>query len=130
MSKIRVTRAGDLDERTPQSQGMLRKAAITGRMSNSTKMCASVMEAQPHTESSVHHHGEQDTIIYAAAGHGALRTGPGGRNVIELRAGDFAFIPAGVVHQEMNPGDEVVTWIITRSGPEPVVVNLDGFPED
>jgi uncharacterized RmlC-like cupin family protein len=129
MSKIRVTRSQELDERTTQSAGMVRKAAITGRMSDATKLCASVMVAEPHSASGVHHHGEQETIVYAAAGRSAIRSGPGGRDLQELHPGDFALIPAGVIHQELNLGDDAVTWIVTRSGPEPVVVNLDGFPE-
>jgi len=32
------------------------------------------MTAAPHTSSSVHHHGEQDTIVYAASGHGTIIT--------------------------------------------------------
>jgi uncharacterized RmlC-like cupin family protein len=129
MSEVRITRARDLDENTSQSDGMVRKAAITGTMSGSSRMCASVMLAEPHSASSVHHHGEQDTIVYAAAGRSAIRSGPGGREQVELNAGDFAFIPAGLVHQELNIGDEVVMWVVTRSGPEPVVVNLERFPQ-
>ena len=129
MSGVRITRAAELDASTAQSEGMVRKAAITGRLSNAAKLCASVMVAEPHTQSGVHHHGEQETIVFAAAGHSAIRSGPGGREVAELFPGDFALIPAGVIHQELNLGDEPVTWIVTRSGPEPVVVNLEGFPE-
>ena len=127
MSEIRVTRADELDENTTQSEGMVRKAAITGKISNAARMCASVMIAEPHSASSVHHHGEQETIVYAATGRSAIRSGPGGRGLTELYPGDFALIPAGVIHQELNIGDEAVTWIVTRSGPEPVVVNLEGF---
>ncbi len=129
MSEIRITRRQELDGNTAQSEGMVRKAAITGRLSNATKMCASVMVAEPHSASGVHHHGEQETIVYAASGRSAIRSGPGGRDMQELRPGDFALIPAGVIHQELNLGDNEVTWIVTRSGPEPVVVNVDGFPE-
>ena len=109
---------------------MVRKAAVTGTISGSSRMCASVMQTEPHSASGVHHHGEQETIVYAVAGRSAIRSGPGGRDQVELNAGDFAFIPAGLVHQELNIGDEVVTWVVTRSGPEPVVVNLDGFPDN
>ena len=129
MSEIRVTRWHALNSTTAQSEGMTRKAAITGSMSGSAKLCASVMVAEPHSASGVHHHGEQETIVYAATGRSAIRSGPGGRDLQELHPGDFALIPAGVIHQELNLGDDAVTWIVTRSGPEPMVVNLDGFPE-
>ncbi|KAF8852824.1 hypothetical protein BDZ45DRAFT_729923 [Acephala macrosclerotiorum] len=45
----------------------------------------------------------------------------------ELSPSDFALIPAWTEHQEINDGDEEVTWIITRSGGAPVVVNLEGW---
>lgn len=45
----------------------------------------------------------------------------------DLAPGDFALIPAFAEHQEVNDGDEEVTWIITRSGRTPVVENLDSW---
>ena len=86
------------------------------------------MIAKPHSSSAVHHHGEQDTIVYAAAGHGAVISERGKKRQ-ELDPGDFALIPAWTEHQEVNDGDEEVTWIITRSGGSPVVVNLEGWGE-
>jgi len=84
------------------------------------------MIAHPHTASAVHHHGEQDTIVYAASGYGAVVSN-NGKTRQELSPGDFALIPAWTEHQEVNDGEEEVTWIITRSGSEPVVVNLEGW---
>ena len=53
----------------------------------------------------------------------------GGRKRQDLSPGDFALIPAWTEHQEVNEGDEEVTWIISRSGGTPVVVNLKGWGE-
>jgi uncharacterized RmlC-like cupin family protein len=36
-------------------------------------------------------------------------------------------IPAQLPHQELNPTDETVTWVVIRSGPQPIVVNLPRF---
>lgn len=85
------------------------------------------MIAKPHSASAVHHHGEQDTIVYASSGHGAVVSGPDGSKRQELAPGDFALIPAWAEHQEVNDSDEEVVWIITRSGSSPVVVNLNGW---
>ena len=84
------------------------------------------MIAKPHTESAVHHHGDQDTIVYAVRGNGAIVSERGQKKQV-LRPGDFALIPAHVEHQEVNSGDEEVEWIITRSGRIPKVVNLEGW---
>lgn len=84
------------------------------------------MIAKPHSSSAVHHHGEQDTIVYALRGHGTV-VSEGGKKRQNLAPGDFALIPAWAEHQEVNDGAEEVTWIITRSGRAPVVENLDDW---
>lgn len=86
------------------------------------------MIAHPHTSSAVHHHGAQDTIVYAVSGHGSI-VSDGGRRSQDLAPGDFALIPAWAEHQEVNNGDADCVWVITRSGAEPVVVNLRGWGE-
>ena len=53
----------------------------------------------------------------------------GGKKKQVLRPGDFALIPAFAEHQEVNEGEEEVTWIITRSGKTPIVENLGGWGE-
>ena len=119
-----VTRAADVGkESTGQSRGMTRKAAITNLAPG---LCGSVMLAAPHSESDVHTHGDQDTIIYAAQGVGKVSYN-GGRDVVEVRQGDFVLIPRWCEHQEINESDEEIVWIITRSGAAPVVKNLDGW---
>jgi uncharacterized RmlC-like cupin family protein len=46
---------------------------------------------------------------------------------------DFVFIPAHSVHQEINASaDRPTVWVVTRSHPDPIVVNLselDKFAE-
>ncbi|KAF2254937.1 hypothetical protein BU26DRAFT_514768 [Trematosphaeria pertusa] len=107
-----------------QTEGMIRMNAITD-MSN--QICGTVMVAKPHTASAVHHHGEEDTIVYAASGHGAIVWGPDGSKRQELSPGDFALIPAYAEHQEVNDSDDEVKWIITRGGRNPIVHNLQGW---
>jgi uncharacterized RmlC-like cupin family protein len=84
------------------------------------------MIAQPHTASDIHHHSTQDTIIYAIRGHGAVIS-EGGKTRQSLGPGDWALIPAGVEHQEVNDGDEEVVWAITRGGKTALVENIDGW---
>ena len=84
------------------------------------------MIAKPHTSSAIHHHGEQDTVVYALKGKGSIIS-EGGKKRHDLQPGDFALIPAYAEHQEINDGDEQVTFIITRSGRMPIVENLEGW---
>jgi uncharacterized RmlC-like cupin family protein len=127
MPDVRITRNNHLDRNTPQSAGILRLAAINSDLSSSSHICGGIMIAQPRTASSVHHHGEQETIIYVLGGSGQVRWGRHGECSETVRPGDFVFIPAHLPHQELNPTAETVTWVVIRSGPQPLVVNLPGF---
>ncbi|KZT26059.1 hypothetical protein NEOLEDRAFT_1132590 [Neolentinus lepideus HHB14362 ss-1] len=125
MSKtVEQTKAFQVETGTGQTEGMIRQAAIVDK---SDRICGTLMKAPPHSHSAVHHHAEQDTIVYGVAGRGAIVYGPGGANRVEMAPGDWAIIPAFAEHQEVNEGDEEVVWAIVRSGGVPVVVNLDGW---
>jgi hypothetical protein len=87
----------------------------------------------------------QDTIIYAVSGYGTstvssfsipislihqhshLVLSDNGATKQTLSPGDFALIPAWTEHQEVNEGEEEVTWVITRGGGEPTVVKVSGW---
>lgn len=71
---------------------------------------------------------DQDTIIFASSGHGSLVL-EGGSKRQDLAPGDFAFIPAGTEHQEVNDSDEEVTWVVMRTGKTPATVNLEGWQQ-
>jgi uncharacterized RmlC-like cupin family protein len=84
------------------------------------------MRASPHSSSAIHHHGAQDTIVYAVSGSGAI-VSEAGKTRQPLEKGDWAIIPAFREHQEVNDGDEECVWVIVRGpGGTPVVENLEG----
>ncbi|KAK6859616.1 hypothetical protein PG990_013128 [Apiospora arundinis] len=131
-SAVHVTKAEDLEasRATSSNSGMVRQGAIVGK---SDKMCATVLTAKPRCASAVHHHGEQDTIIYAASGTGILMTNPDNDGELkkhELSPGDFAFVPPWTEHQEVNDTDEDVVWILIRNGPTPLVFYLTDWGGD
>jgi len=84
------------------------------------------MIAKPHTASAIHHHGQEDTIVYASKGHGTI-VSEGGKQRHDLEPGDWALIPAYAEHQEVNESDEDVVWVIVRGGRIPIVENLSGW---
>jgi uncharacterized RmlC-like cupin family protein len=102
---------------------MIRSNAIVDKCPG---ICATSMLAKPHTASAVHHHGAQDTIVYAVSGRGTV-VSEGGEKRVDLEPGDYALIPAYMEHQEVNDGDGEVVWSIVRSGRVPEVVNLTGW---
>jgi uncharacterized RmlC-like cupin family protein len=72
-----------------QTEGMQRANALVGLTPN---ICASRMIAKPHTASAVHHHGEQDTVVFSFSGYGTI-VSEGGNKRQNLSPGDYALIP-------------------------------------
>ncbi|KAK3939997.1 RmlC-like cupin domain-containing protein [Diplogelasinospora grovesii] len=105
---------------------VLSRNAVVGK---TDKMCASVLVVKPKSASAIHHNGEQDAIVYAVSGKGALLSSPKdeGEDPVrfEIDQGDFAFIPAWTEHQAVNESEEEdMRWVVIRSGSHPVEVSL------
>ncbi|MCA1844404.1 MAG: cupin domain-containing protein [Actinobacteria bacterium] len=64
--------------------------------------------------------------MYVVSGELRMESGPGGRDVVEARAGDFLHVPRGAIHREANPGSAESRIIVVRSGQGPPTVNVDG----
>ena len=73
-----------------------------------------------------HHHGERDSYIYVLRGNVRVDFGPGGREAVTARAGDFVFNPARMIHREVTSPEEPAELFIIRLGPGPLNVNVDG----
>lgn len=100
---VQHTPASSLIVSGSQTDGMIRQNAI---INSCEDICASRMIAKPHTASAVHHHGSENTIVFAYSGHGTI-VSDGGKKRQDLAPGDFALIPAYAEHQEVNDSDEV-----------------------
>jgi uncharacterized RmlC-like cupin family protein len=125
---VRVVHAGELDCNTPQTEGMLRAAAISQR-TGAHKLWAGTVHIDAHAKTGPHHHGELESIIYVVSGRARMRWGDQLQYVAEAGPGDFIFIPPYVPHQEINAsGSEPLESIVVRSGSEAIVINLDITP--
>jgi uncharacterized RmlC-like cupin family protein len=123
--EVRLVKPLQLDDDTPQTTGMRRLAAISHLLVGSDALWAGVMLAEPDTASSVHHHGPLETVVFVLSGKSKVRWGSRLDHEVELEAGDFLFIPPFMPHQEINPSpDQATQWVVVRSGPEAIVVNL------
>src|SRR3990172_3465035 len=71
-------------------------------------------------------HGDSESGIYMIRGNARFRFGPGLKETLEVRSGDFVFVPPFAVHQEMNLSpSEPAEMIVVRDRPENVVVPVD-----
>ncbi len=69
--------------------------------------------AEPGTKIPPHFH-TADTVAYLVGGRAVFRTGVGLADVHELTAGDWLFVPAGVVHVEETPDDSPAEFLYAR----------------
>lgn len=87
---------------------------------------AGTVTIHPGARTGAHHHGELESVIYVVRGRARMRWGERLEYTAEAGPGGFIFVPPWVPHQEINAlDDEPLECVLTRSGQEPVVVNLD-----
>lgn len=127
--EVRVVRSGELDANTGQTAGLKRLEAISSRRTGATALWMGYSVLPPGGKTGVHHHGDSETAVYVLRGAGRWWVGDNLDQAREGRAGDFVFIPPGVVHWEENASDtDPVEMIVARSTQEAIVVNLDNHP--
>lgn len=113
------------DPGTSQTPGSERLAAISENHGIATPMWGGLFVVAPGGRTGIHHHGKQDTIAYVLAGTCLVRWGEQGEFSATARAGDFLNVPAWLPHMEINPSStEPFRWVVVRSTPVPIVVNL------
>jgi uncharacterized RmlC-like cupin family protein len=108
----------------PATAGMQREEAYSD-----DERWLGFVRTDPGIEGGWHHHGERDSYIYVLRGSISIDFGPGGRDRLAARPGDFIFNPARMVHREVT-GSEPGELIVVRLGPGPQVVNVEGPDAD
>ena len=125
---ISIVHPSQFSEGTSQTPGSLRLAAISGELNIQSGLWAGTFLVEPGAQTAIHHHGEQETIVYVLEGESQVRWGEHGEHAATVRAGDFLRVPPWLPHREVNPSSETpFRWIVIRSTPDPIVINL---PDD
>ena len=124
--RVRVIKPQQFDANTPQTPGMQRVAAVSKQLAGAQGLWAGVTVVAPNVASSVHHHGETETVIYVVSGHAKICWGDRMQFEEDVEAGDFIYVPPFAPYQEINPSPDTPSqWVIVRNSQEPVVVNLE-----
>lgn len=122
---LSVVRPPAFDPGTAQTPGSLRLAAISRDHGIETGLWGGTFLVEAGARTGIHHHGRQETIVYVLEGESLVRWGEQGESELQVRTGDFLHVPAFTPHMEINRSqDEPFRWIVVRSTPEPIVVNL------
>ena len=124
-STIHVVRPDQFDLGTAQTPGSERRAAIAPELGVDTVLWGGTFEVEPGSRTGVHHHGNQETIAFVLSGTCEIRWGSKGEFAAQAGPGDFIHVPAYLPHMEINSSKVLpFRWVVVRSTPTPIVVNL------
>jgi hypothetical protein len=129
-ARVLIIGHDDLSSDTPQTPGLLRRVGLDGRNDGVHSLSAFLSEVRPGAATGAHHHADQETVLYVLSGTARFRWGDRLENSAEAGPGNFVFIPAHLVHQEINSSiEESTEWVVVRSAAVPIVVNLPELDE-
>jgi uncharacterized RmlC-like cupin family protein len=75
---ISVVHPAGLSSETQQTSGSLRLSAIAAMNGIVSPLWAGIFVVEPSGKTGIHHHGEQDTVVYVLEGEACVRWGDSG----------------------------------------------------
>jgi uncharacterized RmlC-like cupin family protein len=124
--RCRVVRGG---EAFVGKQGPTYFSGISAESAGATGLCIHLLRFEPGERARAHLHEGHETAIYMLSGSATMWHGERLEQRLEVSAGDFVYIPAGVPHLPANASDsEPAEAVIARTDPseqESVVMRPD-----
>ena len=99
-------------------QGLSYFSGISAESAGSDALCMHIVTIPPGGSARPHYHENHESAIFVLEGYSEMRHGPRLEHVMQIKAGDFVYIPAGVPHQPYNPTDKPVRAVIARTDPK------------
>lgn len=119
-----VTLAGHEHTDTAQSGGAVRVSGVSPQHTPATKIWYGRVSNEPGYRSLPHHHGEAETGGYVLTGVARIYYGEDYQQYVDMKEGDFVFVPPFMPHIEVNMSTtEELVWLTSRT-PDNIVVNL------
>jgi uncharacterized RmlC-like cupin family protein len=115
-----------LHDNTAQTPGMHRKVAVDKESTGSEKLWFGRVTCPPGMNSGPHHHAEAETAGHMLSGDRIrIYFGNNYEEYVEIKTGDYLFVPAYVPHIEVNMSETLPAEFVTARSPTNIVVNLD-----
>ena len=100
------------------AQGFEYFQGISAQSAGARRLCMHKLEIPPGGAARPHLHEHHETALYVLEGRAEMRYGDGLREHLEVRAGQFLFIPSGMPHLPYNPSDsETCVAVLARTDP-------------
>jgi uncharacterized RmlC-like cupin family protein len=77
----------------------------------------------PAGSKSKRHYHPFETSVYVISGQARAFFGPNDEHWEDVSAGDFVYIPAGMIHSTEAIGDAPVEYILARAAPEDIAIS-------
>src|SRR4051794_34276399 len=95
------------------AQGFDYFEGVSAQSAGSRGICMHLLTIPPGGAARAHLHEDHETAIYVTAGRAEMRYGEGLTESLEVAAGEFLYIPAGMPHLPSNPShDEPCTAVL------------------
>lgn len=114
-STCRLVRAG---EEFQGKQGLLYAPGISAESAGAHGIHLQFVTLPPGARAKAHKHAAHETALYVLSGVSGMWYGPELEQHMEIKAGDFLYIPADMPHQPYNPSQtENCVALIARTDP-------------
>ena len=104
--------------------GLIRDFGISASTSGSQALSMAYGMVPAGSKSKRHYH-PFETAVYVISGQARACFGPNDERWEDVAAGDFIYIPAGMVHSTENTGGQPVEYILARAAPEDIAISAE-----
>jgi uncharacterized RmlC-like cupin family protein len=105
---ICIIRSEELDSSAAQTPGSKRLAVISLKSISNSQICGGLLFMDPKSETAIHHHGAQETIVYVLQGEALIRWGERGEFESVAKPDIRMILPCGV--PPLSPSRLLVSW--------------------
>ena len=98
-------------------QGLNYFGGVSAQNVGAQALCMHLLKMPAGARAKAHLHDSHETAIYLISGKVAMWYGPELEHHLEMKAGEFLYIPAGVPHLPYNPFAEEAVAVLSRTDP-------------
>jgi len=104
--------------------GLIREFGISMSTTGSQHLSMAFGMVPAGSKSKRHYH-PFETAVYVISGKARAYFGPNDERWEDVSAGDFIYIPAGMIHSTENIGGGVIEYILARAAPEDIAISAE-----
>src|SRR5215470_15558123 len=104
--------------------GLVREFGISASTTGSQHLSMAFGMVPAGSKSKRHYH-PFETAVYMISGKARAYFGPNDERWEDVSAGDFIYIPAGMIHSTENTGEGVIEYILARAAPEDIAISAE-----